>query len=268
MCTLSIIPRFAPAGHVEGFSAIVNRDESHFRAPAKPPQLRIREGIRAIMPIDTDAGGTWVAVNDHAIVYALLNYAPGSKPGTAPRGPHSRGLIIPDLISARTLADAHSAALALRTSSISPFRLILASATNVHELISPGFGEPLITRSHQLTAPLVFASSGLGDDLVEPARRELARGLFNVAASQWPDAQAALHRHRWPDRPEISVYMHRHEARTVSITSVTVSPGVARMTYQAELVGRFAPTVTEDLPLRHDPLAAHSARPHASQSAR
>lgn len=267
MCTLSIIPRFAPAGNVEGFSAIVNRDESHFRAPAKPPQLRIREGVRAVMPIDTDAGGTWVAVNDHAIVYALLNYAPGSKPGTAPRGPHSRGLIIPDLISARTLADAHSAALALRTSSISPFRLILASAASVHELISPGFGEPLITRSHQLSAPLVFASSGLGDDLVEPARRELARGLFSVAPWQWPEAQTALHRHRWPDRPEISVYMHRHEARTVSITSITVSTGLARMTYQAELVGRFAPAVTADLPLQRDALGNARTHSHAGHTA-
>jgi len=267
VCTLSIIPHFSSDSRVEGFSAAVNRDESHFRAPARPPQLRIRDGVRAIMPIDTDAGGTWIAINDHAILFALLNYAPGTKPGTAPRGPHSRGLIIPDLVSARTLADAHAAAMGLRTSSISPFRLVLASAAAVHEVISPGFGEPLITRSHALTSPLVFASSGLGDDLVEPARRDLARSLFSVAPAHWPEAQTALHRHRWPDRPEISVYMHRHEARTVSITSIAVSPAVAQMTYQAELVGRFAPAVIEELPLRRDRLIASPARSHAGHTA-
>lgn len=268
MCTLSIIPSFATPSTPAGLSAIVNRDESHFRAPAKPPQHRLRNGVQALMPIDADAGGTWVAVNDRGILFSLLNYAPGTKPGTAPRGPHSRGHIIPELISSRTLADALAAALRLNTSSVSPFRLIIADGTTVHELISPGFGEPLITRSHALTSPLVFASSGLGDDLVEPARRELARSHFNVAPARWPEAQAALHRHRWPDRPEISVYMHRHEARTVSITSVTVSPTTARMTYQAELVGRFAPAVTEELPLRRDPLAISPARSHAGQSAR
>jgi len=237
MCTYSIIPL---AGN-GGFRVAVNRDESHFRAPAFAPASFAPEGVEFVMPVDAEAGGTWVAVNAAGLVLALLNYAPGLKPGTAPRGRHSRGLVIPALAGATSLEQALARARAYDTGQTAPFRLLLTDGQTLAELASPGFGKPLISRGFGVARPLTFASSGLGDELVEPARRALAEELFNSPPEGWPSAQDALHTHRWHDRPEVSVYMSRQEARTVSITTIEVASGVARMSYQADLGGRLAP---------------------------
>jgi len=97
------------------------------------------------------------------------------------------------------------------------------------------------------SAPGVWVSSGLGDDRVGPRLGLFERVVGNSALD--PEAQDAFHRHRWGDRPEISVLMERAEARTVSITTVEVAGDRVRMGYEevAETgeVGR--PETTEAL---------------------
>jgi hypothetical protein len=68
----------------------------------------------------------------------------------------------------------------------------------------------------------MFTSSSLGDELVERPRQRLFAAL--VESSRRPlAAQARYHRHRWPDRPHISVRMARADAATVSHTTIDVS---------------------------------------------
>ena len=86
-------------------------------------------------------------------------------------------------------------------------------------------------------APVCFASSGLGDHLVEVrlplferiVASEVARvrdGDPDGGVHAERDALAALqdsfHAHAWPDRRHVSVMMHRDAARTVSTTAVEV----------------------------------------------
>jgi hypothetical protein len=219
---------------------MINRDESHFRAAAFEPAVMESQSVRAIMPIDSEAGGTWIAVNQFGITMALLNYAPGSSPTVLPRGRHSRGNVIPSLIHASTLDEALTLFANLDTTQTSPFRLVMTDGHACSVIVSPGFGSPCRLTTERAQRPIVLASSGLGDDVVEPARRALATQLFEVAAEDWPNAQRRLHHHRWMHAPHLSVYMLRQDARTVSITTISVSTSSVAMRYAAELGGRFA----------------------------
>ena len=84
--------------------------------------------------------------------------------------------------------------------------------------------------AHDLSEPLMFTSSSLGDDLVTRPRRELFDRLVRFSASP-RSGQSLFHRHAWRARPEISVRMRRADASTVSRTAVTISARTIVMTY-------------------------------------
>jgi hypothetical protein len=69
----------------------------------------------------------------------------------------------------------------------------------------------------------LFTSSGLGDALVEGPRRRLFERLVLGAEDSWLDGQSRFHRHRWPGQPELSVWMERPDARTVSRSVIDVA---------------------------------------------
>lgn len=244
MCTFSLVPASTPDGR---YSVMISRDESHFRAAAFEPSVLTVRGVRTLMPIDSEAGGTWIAVNHFGLTMALLNYAPGNSPTVLPRGRRSRGAVIPQLIHAATVAEAIEEILAYDTSETSPFRLLMTDGTAMAAVVAPGFGRPMRLTTHEVAEPMVFASSGLGDEIVEPVRQDLARKLFATPPSQWLESQRQLHLHRWMHAPHLSVYMLRQDARTVSITSVEASNAAIVMRYAAELGGRFAPQHTTHL---------------------
>ncbi|MEL7087152.1 MAG: hypothetical protein AAGL98_01720, partial [Planctomycetota bacterium] len=80
---------------------------------------------------------------------------------------------------------------------------------------------------HPVGRPAMLTSSGLGDHLVETPRRE----LFHAGPFRTPADQDAFHGHRGADRPELSVFMHRDDARTVSRTAVEVAADAVVMAY-------------------------------------
>ena len=51
----------------------MNRDERRTRAPALPPAAVAPSGVPALIPIDGDAGGSWISVNCLGHALALLN---------------------------------------------------------------------------------------------------------------------------------------------------------------------------------------------------
>ena len=95
----------------------------------------------------------------------------------------------------------------------------------------------------------MFASSGLGDHLVEGVRRELFDELFAAAPEAWASAQDAFHRHRWPGREYLSVNMSRAEARTVSHSTIDLDSAEAVFAYHPDSPDRSADRVTVRLPL-------------------
>jgi hypothetical protein len=213
MCTVSII---RTGGELIRLAA--NRDEQIARLPALAPQVAWFGRSRAVMPIDPSGGGTWVAANDVGVAMALLNLNRPEIPAGA--GQVSRGRIIPSLIRCAGTEQAVAAASSLNARLYGAFQLVIVDRFSVGQILSDGtrlqpIHKPLSDQ------PLLFTSSGLGDHLVESPRRELFEQMFG-SDSFTAATQDAFHAHHWPDRPHLSVCMRRHDARTVSHTTITV----------------------------------------------
>jgi hypothetical protein len=214
---------------------VFSRDEQRTRLPAIPPDVVSRGERRVLMPRDRDAGGTWIAVNDAGVVFALLNLNVGR--ASAPDEPavrlaplHSRGAVIPDLVEARSAAEALERTQALEARGFLPFRVLACDRQGSWmEAICTG---TTIHRSLQsLDTPVMRTSSGLGDAIVMGVRRALFDSVVGRTGVLTAAAQDGFHRHRWPGAPELSVLMNRADARTVSITTVEVRDAGVRMLY-------------------------------------
>ena len=214
MCTVTIVP------YDDGFRLVCNRDERRDRPAAIPPMNRRQSHRTAIYPQDPLGRGTWVGGNDAGLVAALLNRsinagAPGGK------GPlRSRGLIIPELLDASSVAEAVDMAADLNPAQFNPFRLVVAERMVACVLTSDGL--TLSVETPAVTRPLMLTSSSLGDDLVFAPRQLLFEELVMQHDGAWLERQAEFHDHQWPTHPEISVRMERADARTVSRTVVNV----------------------------------------------
>ncbi len=80
-----------------------NRDEQRSHLPARPPRLSGRAGARFLAPVDGDAGGTWIAGNEHGLGLCLLNDYE-SEPRSLALSRISRGLLVRDLAALDSLA--------------------------------------------------------------------------------------------------------------------------------------------------------------------
>jgi hypothetical protein len=194
---------------------------------------RTRAGL-ALLPLDPLSGGTWIAAGSAGLAFAVLN---ASGPAGAD-GP-SRGGLILDLIDATSLEDAIDRARHQCWRGWPPHRLLVVDARHTVALRLNLDG--LAVQTFGIAEPLMFTSSSLGDDLVEPLRRRLFEDLVLAAADRF-DGQEAFHQHRWRDRPDLSVHMRRHDAATQSITTIDLTPTRAAMRYESvrEIAGEPA----------------------------
>jgi len=242
MCTLSIIE--LPGG---GYRAVQNRDEQRSRGQAYPSAWRtLDSGLRIQYPTDSDAGGTWIAVNGHGVSAGVLNFQTGGK--SNPNASKSRGEIPLMLIEQGDLDSMLSLLRGLDLSVYACFTGfgIVSGDDGVRVLIVQWDGTELhiVRTGSDGFEPVVIASSGLGDELVQ-GRLPLFAEM--VVSDPSPETQDAFHHHQWTDRPEVSVMVSRSAARTVSITSIEVTGNNEPMMVYQEL--------TENDPLR-DPVGA------------
>lgn len=234
MCTVTIVPLTDDRGRRRGLRLACNRDESRLRPPAAAPVIR-KLGVReAILPVDPVSDGTWIGVNDAGLAATLLNVNPSTERSAideaeASEGRVSRGSIVPTVLACSTVEQAVAVARQLVPGRYPPFRLVLLDDGNVAEIRSDGTGLLVAMRS-LVDLPLFFTSSGLGDELVDGPRRGLFEEMF-AATRDFAAAQAEFHRHRWPDRPHLSVSMSRPDAHTVSHTVVDLEPSSVRLSY-------------------------------------
>lgn len=226
MCTVSVVA----VG--QGLRVMCNRDERHTRPDAQPPTLmRARAGL-ALLPLDPLSGGTWIAATSAGLAFAVLNAS--DRLGTP--GP-SRGRLILELIDATSLDDAIDRARHLCWRGWPAHRLLVVDAQQAVALRLSLDG--LAVQTFGVAEPLMFTSSSLGDDLVEPLRRRVFEDLVLTAADR-VEGQDAFHRHRWRDRPDLSVHMRRHDAATQSMTTIDMAP--TRMSMRYESVREIAGT--------------------------
>lgn len=224
MCTISIA---ASAGGTS-LRLLMNRDERRLRPAARPPAVHQTRFGAAIWPSDPIGGGTWVAVTSAGLAFALLNVDAHRR---RPDG-LSRGLVIPALADARSMGEVVERWSRLDTQVFAPFRLVAVSREHLAVCQS---GEREVSVSHLGRAHL-FASSALGDALVEPPRSELFHALLRQEADPWR-AQTRLHHHLWPDRRHLSVMMSRVDACTVSQTEVVLAQGHVSLAYRPVVDG-------------------------------
>jgi hypothetical protein len=225
VCTVSVIPM--PRSHGGGFRVACNRDERTTRPAARPPE-RFTFGERsALMPADPVGGGTWIGVNDSGLTMALLNvnHNRGGGVPTATPPKRSRGLIIPSLLSCSDVPSAVAEfARVVQVAEHESFRLVMIDRNGCIEITSDG--RQVDVRRRPFVTPLLFTSSGLGDELVRGPRERLF--AEKVVAPLWradtdiSAVQDSYHAHRWPGREHLSVNMRRADARTVSYTVTTL----------------------------------------------
>jgi hypothetical protein len=243
MCTVTLVACEGHDARDGGLLRLVcNRDEQRTRAAALAP-VRRRCGRRtAIMPIDPPSGGSWIGANDAGVVACLLNASGGrgrdrSRSDPERRvpgidragGSRSRGEIVPRLLERESVEAAVEGCGRIDPRAYPPFRVLVFERGEFAVVASDGC-QLTVTDRGPPEWPVVLGSSGLGDGLVEPARRALFARLAATEASLC-EAQRAFHAHRWPQRAHLSVLMSRSDARTVSRTVVDLHPGLVRMEY-------------------------------------
>ncbi len=230
MCTVTLLP----IEHADGIGVRIgcSRDESVLRPSALPPISKSFGKRSALLPVDPQSNGTWIAANDAGLALVLLNRnrTPANKTPTANR---SRGEIIPSLLHCESIVDATEEMRLLGTDDFGPFRLLIVSREAFAEIDSTQQVDSYAPC--RFDRPRIFTSSGLGDEVVEGPRTELFRCYFfkRKSSNCMASLQDRFHLHRWTGREHLSVCMSRKDARTVSYTVVQMLGQAVSMTYRA-----------------------------------
>lgn len=231
-----------------GYHLFSSRDELRSRGPARPPRLHERAGVRFLAPIDSDGGGTWIAVNEQGVGLTLLNdYAADQGGGVF----ESRGRLVTLLAAAGSAAEVGAALAGLDLGRYRPFRLVVL-APGERGVVRHWDGRREAEEAPG--EPPLLTSSSVDPAGADAARRDLLGRMGP------PDAErlAVFHRSHEPERGPLSPCMHRSDARTVSFTRLDVTAKRAVMAYQDGPPCRGAPTVTRvlELPPRRLPATA------------
>ena len=217
MCTVSWLPQ------PDGYTVCCNRDERLTRGPARPPEIHSADGVRFLAPLDSDHGGTWIAVNEFGLALTLLNRYQLSSP--PPAQPRSRGLVLLELAPAPSLAEAAARLARLELIRVASFTLV-AVEPGRPAAVTSWDGRRLATTLLEASG-LIATSSAVSPEEVLHSRRE----LFTRAQPLTPERLTALHRSHDPESGPRSVCMHRADAETRSFTRVTVVDTVIELTH-------------------------------------
>lgn len=223
MCTVSFIARR------RGYLLAMNRDEQLTRAKGLPPKIIPAGGRKVICPSEP-GGGTWIAVNDAGVTFALINWY--SITARVQQDPVSRGAIV-NSVSAQTQSAAADEILAkLPLKRTHPFRLVgVFPATK--RVVEWRWDLQRLARKNHSWRTRQFISSGFD----EPKAVRIRSRTFRLAQRQEStgtlDWLRRLHRSHAPEAGPFSTCMHRDDAATVSYAEVAVAMRKVMMRYHA-----------------------------------
>jgi len=221
MCTVTFIPRSG------GFLLGANRDELWERGRRSTgPKLFSVGDTHVISPRDVH-GGTWIAVNDHGLAFALLNRNHLDVPYSKQR---SRGEVITALLPAKTSHEVDSLLLPTSVRGMLPFTLLSFSADESRSLEIIWDGQTFKKRDPGWR-PRHWFSSGLSDEMAESERSRIAIEAVRDQDHGTPAWMRRFHRAHGRGPGPFSVCVHRDDAGTVSYTEVSVSPTVITMSH-------------------------------------
>lgn len=250
MCTLTFTDRVDADAHVRAdrfnrsYRLYFNRDELRSRGPEIPPsEARTESGVRYIAPTDSDAGGTWIAVNEYGLTVALLNGYVESK-GPALESYTSRGALVRSLADLRSVTSLWSR---LSPSSLRAFRpaVVVAVAPGEWPMMARWDGRDVVT-DVRAERRLPVVSSSYEQSEVQAFRRRLYRETVGDPSDRdetpSPHALEAFQAFTGPEGPSaMTPSMARSDAATRSFCAIEVDPGVARFRYAANAPHLGAP---------------------------
>lgn len=203
----------------DGYQLFFNRDESVRRGRALAPELLSLGGVRALAPLDPDAGGTWLGVNEWGLCLGLLN---GWQARPASGRERSRGLLVREHLDARTADELASRLAAAELGAYRAFSLlVLEPGRNAR--VHHWNGE----RLEQGVPDLPLCSSSLDGTRARSERRRSFERLSAEGGPGGPLQAGLLERFQsshLPERGPWSPCMHREDARTVSASRVQLGP--------------------------------------------
>jgi len=221
MCTVSFIAR------KNGYALAMNRDEKLARVAGLPPKLRLVAGRKILCPSEP-GGGTWIALNDAGITFALINwYAITAR---VKANSISRGEVV-NAVSATISAAAAAVILeALPLRRMNAFRLIgIFSATQ--EIVQWQWDlKKLVQKNHRWQTQQ-WISSGFDEPTAQRLRSKTFRRALKQKSAGTIDWLRRLHRSHSPEAGPFSICMHRGDAATVSYTEAVVLSGKTVMRY-------------------------------------
>ncbi|NNK97015.1 MAG: hypothetical protein HKP41_21890 [Desulfobacterales bacterium] len=222
------------------YGLLFNRDESRKRLDALPPRLHNNSDCRYLCPIDADAGGTWLFVNQYGLIGCILNNYP-SQAIEVPSAV-SRGLLLKSLSCQQDIDSVEAVLTQMRRMRYHPFFILVMQARSMSLFAWDGarmvvskddsIKRPLTTsgyRAREVTKFRINRFKELCGGNTEPSQRQLAR----------------FHSQFHPDFPAHSVLMSRPETRTVSQSQIRVTSELITFSYASvSQQCRLQPAVT------------------------
>ncbi len=177
-------------GHPWPLLVAANRDELASR-PSRPPGRHWHDRDDVVAGLDVLAGGSWMGVNDHGLMAAVLNRRGTLGPEA---GKRSRGELVLEALDHAEVQKAAAALGALDPEAYRPFNLVVASAEEAVWVRHAGDGQIAV----QDIPPGLSMLTALDlDDPGSPRIRRyrplfLAAGQPDVEAGDWSDWQLLL----------------------------------------------------------------------------
>lgn len=193
MCTLVILRR---PGNDWPLLLAANRDEMRHRT-AEPPARHWPDRPEVVAGLDRTGGGSWLGINDHALVAAVMNREDSLGPDPEKR---SRGELVLEALDHAEAKEAAGALADVHPDAYRPFNLVVADATDAYWLRHGGDGE---IRVHPIPPGLHMLSATELDDPGYPRIRHYL-GRFRSAGvpepqhNQWQEWKELLSNRAYP----------------------------------------------------------------------
>lgn len=257
MCTVTFIAR------QKGYCLGMNRDEKLTRPIGLPPQIRRVNG-RAVMCPSEPGGGTWIAANDEAATFALINWY--SIAARVESKAVSRGEIVNRVSTTSSPEAAQTAIGGLPLNRINPFRLI-GVFPKTRKIVEWRWDLKQLVRRNLRWRTQQWISSGFDEPTAQRVRSRTFRQAQQQSSAGSLDWLRRLHRSHSPHCGPFSTCMHRSDAATVSYTEVSITAHKATMCHHTvapcgeihhHSVAKLAPSGTQSRKGRIRPLSGVS----------
>ena len=177
MCTVVLLRR---PGHKWPLMLAANRDE-RINRPWDPPGRHWPDRADVIAGRDQEAGGTWLGVNNHGVVAAILNRSGSLGPADDKR---SRGELVLDALDFAAARDAAEALTEIDAGAYRSFNLVIADHEHAYWLKGQGHGELIAAPAPDGVS--VLTAHDLNDISASPRARHYLP-LFQTTAPPVPE---------------------------------------------------------------------------------